>query len=87
MLPKTIACTLTAVPFRPVIRSIRRYSIGLVAHPAIEDGHDGLPELLLGILREWLADVLLVDRLVALDELLEVVGGQIGVELDASSPS
>ena len=25
---------------------------GLVAHPAIEDGHDGLPELVLGVLRE-----------------------------------
>ena len=30
MLPKTIAWTLTAVPFRPVIRSIRRYSIALL---------------------------------------------------------
>ena len=58
MLPKTMAWTLTAVPFRPVIRSIRRYCDRLVPHPAIEDGHDGLPELLLGILREGLADVL-----------------------------
>ena len=30
MLPKTIAWTFTAVPFRPVIRSIRRYSIALL---------------------------------------------------------
>ena len=30
MLPKTIAWTLTAVPFRPVIRSIRRYSTALL---------------------------------------------------------
>ena len=29
VLPKTIACTLTAVPFSPVIRSIRRYSTAL----------------------------------------------------------
>ena len=30
MLPKTIACTFTAVPLRPVIRSMRRYSMALL---------------------------------------------------------
>ena len=30
VLPKTIAWTLTAVPFSPVIRSIRRYSTALL---------------------------------------------------------
>ena len=30
MLPKTIACTFTAVPLRPVMRSMRRYSIALL---------------------------------------------------------
>ena len=55
----------------------------LLALPAIEDGVDRRPELLLGVLREVLADVLLVDGLVALDQLLEVVGRQLGVELDA----
>ena len=29
MFPNTIACTLTAVPFSPVIRSMRRYSMAL----------------------------------------------------------
>jgi hypothetical protein len=45
MLPKTIAWTLTAVPFRPVIRSIRRYSIAFFPS-SYEDGHDRRPELL-----------------------------------------
>ena len=56
----------------------------LVAHPAIEDGRDGLPELVLGILGERLADVLLIDRLVASDQLLEVIGAEVGVEGDAA---
>ena len=47
---------------------------GLVPHPAIEDRHDRLPELILGVLRKRLLDVLLIDRLVTADQLLEVVG-------------
>ncbi len=55
----------------------------LLAHPAIEDGHDGLPELVHRVLGEVLADELLVNSLVTLDEFLEVVGVKVGVELDA----
>ena len=46
---------------------------GLVAHPAIEDGHDGLPELVLGVLRKFFAHVLGVYGLVALDELYRIM--------------
>ena len=52
MLPKTIACTLTAVPFRPVMRSMRRILDRFLAVPRIEDGVDRQHELLDGILRE-----------------------------------
>ena len=55
---------------------------GLVPHPAIEDGHDRLPELFFGILGKRLLDVLLIDRLVTADQLFEVVGVQVGIELD-----
>ena len=82
MLPKTIACTLTAVPFRPVMRSMRRYSIALLPFHELNTALIASIELLRRVLREVVADVLLVDGLVALDEFLEVVGGQVGVELD-----
>ena len=84
MLPKTIAWTLTAVPFKPGDSLDPAVLDGLVAHPAIEDGHDRLPELIFRVLGKRLLDVLLIDGLVAADQFLEVVGAQVGVELDAS---
>ena len=84
MLPKTIACTLTAVPFKPGDPLDAAILDGLVPHPAIEDRHDRLPELILRVLGKRLLDVLLIDGLVAADQLLQVVGVQVGVELDAA---
>ena len=55
-----------------------------LTHPASEDRHDGLPELLLRILRKRLPDVFFVDRLVAADELLQVCGVELGIKLHAA---
>jgi hypothetical protein len=55
-----------------------------VVVPRAEDGADGAPELLLGALGEEHALPHLDERLELLDELLQVLRGQIGVERDAA---
>ena len=57
---------------------------GPVVHPGAEHGADRAPELLAGIVGEFLAGLLLDGRLEAGDQVLEVGGGQVGVGLDAA---
>ena len=64
------------------MRSMRRYCDRLVAVPGVEDGVDGEHQLLARVLREVVADMLLVGGLVPLHEFLEVVRREVGVELD-----
>ena len=52
--------------------------------PRVEDGLHGQVELLARVLRERLARLGLHDLLVAVDELVEVVGGELDVVLDAA---
>jgi hypothetical protein len=82
MLPYTIEQMLTAVPSRPVTLLIWRYLIARSV-PRAEHRVDGEIELLHRILREGLLDLLQVDLLVNLAQLLELVGGQVGVFLGA----
>ena len=51
--------------------------------PAAEDSLDGLDQLILGVLREGSALVVLVDLLEGADQLLQVLGSQVNVVLDA----
>ena len=51
-----------------------------VVHPRAEHRPDRAPELLLRVLRESPAEFLLDDGLVARDQRLPVLGGQVGVE-------
>ena len=69
----------------PVFRNVVELAVddGAVAHPAVEDGRDGAPELLARIFRERTAEFLLHRRLVAHDHLFPVVGRQVGVEIEA----
>ena len=57
---------------------------GALAGPGVEHGADREPQLLLRVLREVLAGLVLVERLEAVDELLERVGVELGVVLDAA---
>ena len=52
--------------------------------PAAEDGLDGAHELLLGILGELLAQLVLVFLLEHVGQLFEILGGELGVQLDAA---
>ena len=52
--------------------------------PAAEDGLDGAHQLLLGILREVHTHLGLVLGLERLGQLLEVLGGQLGIQRDAA---
>ena len=74
-------CTLTAVPqsYGNIVHSSVYDSAGVV--PAAEDGLDGLHELFAGILREFGAFFLQIQRFVALDDLFQVFRVQIGVHL------
>ncbi len=57
---------------------------GAGVHPRAEDRADGAPELLLGILGE-IATKFFLDLLLELhDQILEIVGGQFGIELHAA---
>ena len=56
---------------------------GFFAVPRVEHRVDGEHQLLLGVLREVLADGFFINRLVALHQLFQVVGAQVGVEFDA----
>ena len=56
---------------------------GALVHPRTEHGADGAPELVPRIGREVLAGLLLHGGLEALHQLLQVVGRQVGVVLDA----
>ena len=58
---------------------------GPVVHPAGEDGADGAPQLVLGVLREGVAQFALDHGLVVHDHLLPVLGGQVGVDGDAQT--
>ena len=51
-------------------------------HPRAEHGGDRAPQLVARVLRERLAELVLHQRLVALDDDLPVLGGQVGVQLD-----
>ncbi len=57
---------------------------GAGVHPGTENSTDRPPELLLGILREVTAKLFLDLVLEQADQLLEVVGGEIGVALHAA---
>ena len=57
---------------------------GALVHPRAEHGADGAPELIPRVGREVLAGLLLHGLLEALDQLLQVVGGQVGVVLHAA---
>ena len=57
---------------------------GALAGPGVEHGADREPQLLLRVLREVVAGLVLVQRLEAVDELLERVGVELGVVLDAA---
>ena len=57
---------------------------GALVHPRAEDGADGSPELVPRIGREVLAGLLLDGGLELLDQLLQVVGRQLGVVLHAA---
>ena len=54
-----------------------------LVHPAAKDGADGAHELLERILREALARPLLDERQVPLDQLAEMLLGEVGVVVDA----
>ena len=81
MLPKTMAWTLTAVPQSPGILFSLPVGDGPLVVPGAEHGVDGVLELLLGILREVLAGLVLDHPLEQLDQLLQILGGQLGVQL------
>ena len=51
-----------------------------LVHPRGEDCADGAPELILGIMREWLAGRLLNLGLVLDDDLAPIIGVEVGVE-------
>ncbi len=79
MLPKTIACTLTAVPHSVGNVVFAAINDRAVVHPRAEHGADGAAQLVPRIVRKILAGALLDQRLEALDEFLLIVGGQLGV--------
>ena len=54
-----------------------------LVHPAAEDGANGAHELLERILREALASPLLDERQIPLDQLAEMLFGEVGVVVDA----
>ena len=66
----------------PVVGDVVHAAVGdgAVVAPAAEDGADGAPELGARVVREVLAGALLDGRLELGDELLEVVGRELGVE-------
>ena len=83
MLPKTMDCTLTAVP--EVVGDVVELPVGHRArvHPRLEDGVPRARELLLRVLREGLAGLLLHHRLEARDDLVPglLVEVQVGLGL------
>ena len=87
MLPKTIAWTLTAVPRRPRISFSWRYLIARSPIQLLKTASMAASSCSQRLLREILADVLLVDLLVARDDFLQAVDVQLGVELHARAPS
>ena len=86
LLPKTIWTTLTAVP--SVVRDLVRAAVHLRARrvPRLEDGADRADELVARVRRELARLRVAVDALEGLDELLQVVGRQVGVRGDAAVP-
>ncbi len=82
-LPKTIACTLVAVPHSCGNAVLSAVDDGPVVVPAVEHGPDGAPELIHRVVRELATLLLLHDRLELGDDLLELIGGQFVVVLDA----
>eukprot|EP00438_Fugacium_kawagutii_P025781 Skav230062 [mRNA] locus=scaffold1221:124063:124942:- [translate_table: standard] len=83
MLPKTMACTFTAVPHHSGM-SCMPVGLCTLVHPGIEDCTNGSPKLLLGILWELLAKLQLDYSLVGLDQLLQILWKQLAVLLDAT---
>jgi hypothetical protein len=57
--------------------------VGAGVVPGAEHGLDGLDQLTLRVLRERLALVVLIDLLEGTDQLLQILGGQVDVVLDA----
>ncbi len=80
MLPKTIDWTLTAVPHSSGMLLDPAIGDGPLAVPRGEDGVDAAPQLLVGVIREFLAQDLLDLGLERVAQRLQVVGGQVGVE-------
>ena len=69
----------------PMIRQVVQLAVrdGALVHPGAEHRADGAPQLLPRIGRERLAELLHRLRLVLHDQVLQVVGGHLGVELVA----
>ena len=69
----------------PVVGDAVDLAVGLraVAGPGVEDGADRQAQLLLRVLRELVARLVLVERLEAVDQLLERLDVELGVLLDA----
>ncbi len=82
MLPKTIACTLTAVPHSAGMPYLRAVDLGAVVLPGVEDGVHRAVELLHRILGEILAAALLDELLELADDPAQVVLLEAGVVLD-----
>ena len=85
MLPKTIEQMLAAVPQSCGIAVLPAVDDGPVVVPRAEHGADGAPHLLVGVVGEVLAGAFLDRLLEALDQFLEIVGVEFGVELDAAA--
>ena len=66
----------------PAFRNIVQAAIGdgALVHPRAEHRADGAPQLRVRVLRERLAALLLDALLVAVDDLVPIVGAEIGVE-------
>ena len=81
MLPKTIDCTLTAVPRRPRMSFSSRYLIARSPIQLLNTASIASSSCLNGSCGKSSPTCLLVDLLVALDDFLQAVGVEIGVEL------
>jgi hypothetical protein len=84
MLPKTIACTLTAFPRIPRMSFSSRYLIARSPIQLLKTGFDRRFELRERVLRETLRRRAGVDVLVALDDFLQAFHVEIGVLLRAA---
>ena len=73
MLPKTIVCTLTAVPHSCGNAVFAAINDRAIVHPRTENRADRAPELFARILRKRFSGAFLDQRLEALHEFLQIV--------------